>query len=278
MSNELQLQSLFDVKGQTAVVTGGSGGLGSTLALALAQAGVKVAIMSRREASVQRVAQAIRAQGGNAQGFACDVVDKAALEQTLERISAQFGPVDILVNGAGGNQPGATTTSERSFFDLDNEAIDQVFELNFSGTIKCCQVFGRAMAERKRGCIINIASMNSLRPLTRIPAYSAAKAAVTNFTQWLAVHMAQEYSPDIRVNAIAPGFFITDQNRFLLTQKDTGAYSERGRTIIAHTPMARMGEAGDLVGTLLWLASPAAQFVTGIVIPVDGGFSAFSGV
>ena len=227
---------------------------------------------------MQRIAQAIQARGGNAHGFSCDVVDQVALEQTLEQITNHFGPVDILVNGAGGNQPGATTSPEQSFFDLDNEAIDRVFNLNFSGTVKCCQVFGRSMAERKRGCIINIASMNSLRPLTRIPAYSAAKAAVTNFTQWLAVHMAQEYSPEIRVNAIAPGFFITDQNRFLLTSKDTGEYSDRGRTIIAHTPMARMGEAGDLVGTLLWLASPAAQFVTGIVVPVDGGFSAFSGV
>jgi NAD(P)-dependent dehydrogenase (short-subunit alcohol dehydrogenase family) len=278
MSDEFQLQSLFDIKGQTAVVTGGSGGLGSALAFALAQAGVKVAIVSRSKESVQRVAQDIQAQGGDAQGFACDVLDLAALEQTLAQITQQFGPVDILVNGAGGNQPGATTSPERSFFALESEAIDQVFRLNLSGTINCCQVFGRGMAERKRGCIINIASMNSLRPLTRIPAYSAAKAAVTNFTQWLAVHMAQEYSPDIRVNAIAPGFFITDQNRFLLTQKDTGAYSERGRTIIAHTPMARMGEAGDLVGALLWLASPASQFVTGIVVPVDGGFSAFSGV
>lgn len=278
MNHELQLQLLFDVKGQTAVVTGGSGGLGSALASALAQAGVKVAIVSRSEESVQRTAQAIQARGGTAQGFACDVMDRVALEQTLEQITTQLGPVDILVNGAGGNQPGATTSPERSFFDLDSEAIDQVFRLNSSGTINCCQVFGRGMAQRKRGCIINIASMNSLRPLTRIPAYSAAKAAVTNFTQWLAVHMAQEYSPDIRVNAIAPGFFITDQNRFLLTQKDTGEYSERGRSIIAHTPMARMGEADDLVGTLLWLVSPAAQFVTGIVVPVDGGFSASSGV
>jgi NAD(P)-dependent dehydrogenase (short-subunit alcohol dehydrogenase family) len=278
MSYEIQLQSLFDIKGQTAVVTGGSGGLGSAMAFALAQAGVNVAIVSRNEESVQRTAQAIQAQGGSAHGFACDVVDRAALEQTLTQITNHFGPVDILVNGAGGNQPGAVTSPELSFFDLDNEAIDRVFNLNFSGTVKACQVFGRDMAERKRGCIINIASMSSLRPLTRVSAYSAAKAAITNFTQWLAVHMAQEYSPDIRVNAIAPGFFITDQNRFLLTSKETGEYSDRGRTIIAHTPMARMGEAGDLVGTLLWLASPAAQFVTGIVVPVDGGFSAFGGV
>ena len=167
MSYEIQLQSLFDIKGQTAVVTGGSGGLGSAMALALAQAGVNVAIVSRNEESVQRTAQAIQAQGGSAHGFACDVVDRVALEQTLTQITNHFGPVDILVNGAGGNQPGAVTSPELSFFDLDNEAIDRVFNLNFSGTVKACQVFGRDMAERKRGCIINIASMSSLRPLTR---------------------------------------------------------------------------------------------------------------
>ncbi|GCF11125.1 SDR family oxidoreductase [Dictyobacter arantiisoli] len=278
MSYESQLQSLFNVKGQTAVITGGSGGLGSAMAYAMAQAGVNVAIVSRHEESAQKVASTIQEQGGNALGLGCDVMDRTALEQALQAITRRFGPIDILVNGAGGNQPAATTSPDLSFFDLDNEAIDRVVDLNFSGTVKCCQVFGRSMAERGQGCIINIASMNSLRPLTRIPAYSAAKAAVTNFTQWLAVHMAQEYSPSLRVNAIAPGFFLTDQNRFLLTDKATGEYTARGRTILDHTPMARLGEADDLVGTLLWLISPAAQFVTGIVVPVDGGFSAFGGV
>ncbi|GCE30896.1 putative oxidoreductase UxuB [Dictyobacter alpinus] len=278
MNYESQLQSFFTIKGQTAVVTGGSGGLGSAMAYALAQAGANVAIIGRNADSAQKVVQVIQAQGGSALALACDVVDRNALEQALEHITQAFGPVDILVNGAGGNQPAATTSPELSFFQLDNEAIDRVFDLNFSGTVKCCQVFGRGMAERKQGCIINIASMNSLRPLTRIPAYSAAKAAVTNFTQWLAVHMAQEYSADIRVNAIAPGFFLTDQNRFLLTDKQTGEYTARGQTILAHTPMQRMGEPEDLIGTLLWLASPASRFVTGIVVPVDGGFSAFSGV
>jgi NAD(P)-dependent dehydrogenase (short-subunit alcohol dehydrogenase family) len=278
MSNNFQLQTLFSVQGQTAVVTGGSGGLGNVMAHALAQAGANVVIISRRAEAAQAVADAIKQAGGHALAIAADVINRADLEQAHERILATFGPVDILVNGAGGNQPAATTSAERSFFDLDNEAIDTVFDLNFSGTLKSCQVFGRTMAERKTGCIINIASMNSLRPLTRIPAYSAAKAAITNFTQWLAVHMAQEYSSDIRVNAIAPGFFLTDQNRFLLTDKETGEYTPRGQTILAHTPMARMGEAEDLIGSLLWLASPAARFVTGIVVPVDGGFSAFSGV
>lgn len=276
MSNELQ--SLFDVQGQTAVITGGSGGLGGAMAHALAQAGVNVAIISRRAETALKTAQEIQLAGGHALGLGCDVGDRAALEQALAQITSAFGPIDILVNGAGGNQPGATTSPSLSFFDLDNDAVDAVFDLNFSGTLKCCQVFGRGMAERKHGCIINVASMNSLRPLTRIPAYSAAKAAVTNFTQWLAVHMAQEYSTDIRVNAIAPGFFLTDQNRFLMTDAQTGEYTPRGKTVLAHTPMGRLGDPADLVGTLLWLVSPAAKFVTGIVVPVDGGFSAFSGV
>ncbi|GAC1473278.1 MAG: SDR family oxidoreductase [Ktedonobacteraceae bacterium] len=271
-------QSLFSIQGQTAVVTGGSGGLGGAMASALALAGANVAIISRRVENAQKTAQEIESAGGRALGLACDVGDRAALEQALVHITSTFGPVDILVNGAGGNQPGATTSPTLSFFDLDSDAIDAVFDLNFAGTLKCCQVFGRGMAERKRGCIINVASMNSLRPLTRIPAYSAAKAAVTNFTQWLAVHMAQEYSPDIRVNSIAPGFFLTAQNRFLMTDAQTGEYTPRGKTVLAHTPMGRLGDPADLVGTLLWLVSPAAKFVTGIVVPVDGGFSAFSGV
>lgn len=278
MNDDFQVQSLFNVRGQTAVITGGSGGLGGVMAKALAQAGVQVAIISRRAETALKMAQEIQSAGGHALGLACDVGDRTALERALEQITGTFGPVDMLVNGAGGNQPGATTSPALSFFDLDNDAVDAVFDLNFSGTFKCCQVFGRGMAERKQGCIINIASMNSLRPLTRIPAYSAAKAAVTNFTQWLAVHMAQEYSADIRVNAIAPGFFLTDQNRFLMTDEQTGEYTARGKAVLAHTPMGHLGDPADLVGTLLWLVSPAAKFVTGIVVPVDGGFSAFSGV
>ncbi len=272
------LLRLFNIEGETAVVTGGSGALGAALAHVLAAAGAHVVIIGRRLDAASEVANAIQEQGGQALAIACDVTDRAALERTAEQVQQAFGPVNILVNGAGGNQPAATTSPERSFFDLDDAAIERVFALNFTGTLLPCQVFGRAMAERKQGCIVNIASMNSLRPLTLIPAYSAAKAAVTNFTQWLAVHMAQEYSTNIRVNAIAPGFFLTDQNRFLLTNQQTGEYSPRGQKILAHTPMARMGESDDLAGTLLWLVSPAARFVTGIVVPVDGGFSAYSGV
>ena len=275
---EFDAQALFDVRGRTAVITGGSGQLGQAMAAGLARAGVQVAILGRHVETAQQVAQTIRAEGGSAIGIACDVLSRAALEQSQQQVIDAFGPVDILINAAGGNSPAATTSNELSFFDLDSEAVNRVFGLNFSGTFQSCQVFGRGMAERGQGCIVNIASMNALRPLTRIPAYSAAKAAIVNFTQWLAVHMAQEYSSHIRVNAISPGFFLTGQNRYLLTEAKTGAMTPRGQTILDHTPMGRLGTPEDLIGTLLWLVSPASTFVTGTVIPVDGGFSVFSGV
>jgi NAD(P)-dependent dehydrogenase (short-subunit alcohol dehydrogenase family) len=272
------LQTLFNVRGLTAVITGGSGQLGRTMAQALAQAGVQVAVVSLHAETAGTVAGAIQESSGRALGIACDVLDRAALERTLEQVTSTFGPVDILINAAGGNHPQATTTAEQTFFDLDMQAVSSVFGLNFAGTFQCCQVFGRGMAARGQGCIINVASMNALRPLTRIPAYSAAKAAVANFTQWLAVHMAQEYSPRIRVNSLAPGFFLTEQNRFLMIDAESGDPTPRGAAVLQHTPMGRLGESDDLVGTLLWLVSPASAFVTGIVVPVDGGFSAFSGV
>ena len=271
-------QSLFDLHGLTAVITGGGGVLGSALAYALAQAGARVAVISLHSASSTKVVETIRTNGGEAIAIACDVMDRAALEQARAEVLRSFTSLDILINGAGGNRPAATTSAERSFFDLDPQAIGDVLNLNFTGTLLTSQVFGQSMVEQGYGCIVNITSMNALRPLTRIPAYSAAKAAVSNFTQWLAVHMAQEYSPRIRVNAIAPGFFLTEQNRFLLTEAETGALTPRGQAILNHTPMGRFGAPEDLVGTLLWLASPASTFVTGTVIPVDGGFSAFSGV
>ena len=269
---------IFQVQGKTAVITGGSGALGSAMSLALGQAGVRVVILGRRAAPIEEVVQQIHASGGDAIGIPCDVLDRASLEQAHRQIADSFGPVDILINGAGGNQPQATTNNEQSFFDLDPSAIDTVFRLNFTGTLLCCQVFGRDMVERKQGSIVNIASMNAIRPLTRIPAYSAAKAAIANFTQWLAVHMAHEYSSHIRVNAIAPGFFLTEQNRFLLTNPQNGSMTARGQAILDHTPMRRLGEPDDLIGTLLWLVSPASTFITGIIVPVDGGFSSFSGV
>lgn len=207
-----------------------------------------------------------------------NVLDKTTLQRAADETVRTFGRVDCLLNGAGGNSPNATTNPGHSFFQLDEEGLRFVTDLNLLGTILPCQVFGKLMADRKEGVILNISSMNAYRPLTRIPAYSAAKAAVSNFTQWLAVHMAQEYSPSIRVNAIAPGFFLTEQNRFLLMDKNTGKLTPRGAKIIEHTPLGRFGEPEELVGAALWLLSPASRFVTGIVVPVDGGFSAYSGV
>jgi NAD(P)-dependent dehydrogenase (short-subunit alcohol dehydrogenase family) len=273
----IDVQSLFDVSGRTAMITGGSGHLGRAMAAALAQAGARVAILGRHIESAQAVAQSIQDGGGTAVGIACDVLNRADLERSREQITSALGPVDILVNAAGGNSPSASTSDKQSFFDLDAEAVSNVFGLNFSGTFQTCQVFGRDMAERKEGCIVNITSMSGLRPLTRVVAYSAAKAAIVNFTQWLAVSMAQEYSPRIRVNAIAPGFFLTEQNHYLMLDAQE-QLTARGQTIVTHTPMGRLGEPEDLAGTLLWLVSPASSFVTGIVVPVDGGFSAFSGV
>lgn len=278
-----------DLKNKVAVVTGGGGILCSVMAEALAACGARVAVLDLRKPAADKVAEAIRAQGGEALGFECNVLDLASIKAANTAIEAAFGPVDILVNGAGGNHPKGTTTREQlkkedlghqaegfvSFFDLDPAGIQFVFNLNFLGTLLPTQVFTRPMAARRGGVVINISSMNSFRPLTRIPAYSAAKAAVSNFTQWLAVHLAPV---NVRVNAIAPGFFLTDQNRSLMTQPD-GTLSPRGKRIMAHTPMGRFGEPDDLLGVLLWLVSDrAAGFVTGTVIPVDGGFSAFSGV
>jgi NAD(P)-dependent dehydrogenase (short-subunit alcohol dehydrogenase family) len=207
-----------------------------------------------------------------------DVLDKPSIERAAEEIIKKFGRIDCLINGAGGNNPKATTNAEQSFFDIPAEALEFVTSLNFNGTILPSQVFGKYMVDQKEGVILNISSMSAFHPLTRVPAYSAAKSAVSNFTEWLAVHMAQEYTPAIRVNAIAPGFFLTEQNRFLLTDKDTGELTARGKKILDHTPMARFGVPDDLIGAVLWLLSPASKFVTGIVLPVDGGFSAYAGV
>ena len=265
----------FNVQDKVAVVTGGAGVLCATLCRALAEAGAKVAVLDLRP----EPAEALAAELGNgAVGIACNVLDKPSIESAAQKVIELFGRVDILINGAGGNKPQATTNAEQPFFDLPADALRWVFDLNLMGTILPSQVFGKIMAEQKYGVILNISSMNAFRPLTRIAAYSAAKAGVSNFTQWLAVHMAQEYSPEIRVNAIAPGFFLTEQNRFLLTDKETGNLTPRGQTIIGHTPMNRFGTPDDLIGATMWLVSPAASFVTGIVVLVDGGFSAFSGV
>lgn len=271
------VQPDFDISGQTAVVTGGAGVLCSSLCRALAAAGARVAVLDLNPAAAEALAAEICAAGGEAISAACDVLERQSLEHAAGQVLAAFGRVDILINGAGGNQTQATTTPDLSFFDLPAEALRFVLDLNLMGTLLASQVFGRIMAEQKRGVILNISSMNSLRPLTRIPAYSAAKAGVSNFTLWLAVHLARTCSPEIRVNAIAPGFFVGEQNRTLLLKED-GTLTERGESIISHTPMARFGTPEDLLGAVLWLVSPASQFVTGIVVPIDGGFSAFSGV
>jgi NAD(P)-dependent dehydrogenase (short-subunit alcohol dehydrogenase family) len=264
--------------GSVAVVTGGGGVLCRTLCLALAAQGVKVAVLDLSPEAAQRVADEIAANGGEAITIPTDVLDRPSLEAARKVVLDRYGRVDILINGAGGNKKQATTSQEQPFFDLPPEAIRMVFDLNCLGTILPSQVFGKQIADQTEGVILNISSMNAFRPLTRVPAYSAAKAAVSNFTQWLAVHIAQEYSPRIRVNAIAPGFFLTEQNRTLLTDGSTGKLTPRGQAILAHTPMNRFGVPEDLVGTVLWLISPASAFVTGVVVPIDGGFSAFSGV
>lgn len=277
MENQL-FTSLFSLEGKTAVVTGGGGVLCTGISCALAQAGAKVAVLERREEKAVAACQKIEEMGGQALAVQCDVTDKSKVLAAADKVMSAFGKVDILINGAGGNRPQATTSPDLSFFDISDEALQQVFNLNLTGTLLPSQVFGRYMAEARQGTIVNISSLTAFRPLTRVPAYSTAKAAVNNFTQWLAVHMAQEYSPSIRVNAIAPGFFMTKQNRFLLTDEETGELTPRGKSIISHTPMARFGVPEDLISAVLWLVSPSASFVTGIVVCIDGGFSAFSGV
>jgi len=283
------MSGLFTVKEKTVVITGGAGVLCGRLACALAREGAKVAILDFNEKGAREVVREIKSRGGSALAVKVDILDKDALHRAKDLVRQEFGQVDILINGAGGNHPRATTTKEqmlpgdlvnkspemKTFFHLETEGIQFVFNLNFLGVLLTTQVFGENMVAQGRGVILNISSMNALRPLTKIPAYSAAKAAISNFTQWLAVHFS---SAGIRVNAIAPGFFLTAQNRFLLTEEKTGELTERGKKIVAHTPAGRFGDPEDLVGTVLWLVSDASQFVTGVVVPVDGGFSAFSGV
>lgn len=275
--NRDDLRKCYNFSGRTVAVTGGCGVLGGEIAITLVWLGANVAILDRSPELPELMVERLKDAPGKVERMYVDVLKKDTLVEAEEIIWEKFGPVDTLINAAGGNHPSATTKTDLSFFDLPEEALASVFDLNLLGTILPCQVFGRSMAECKQGAILNISSMNAFRPLTRIPAYSAAKAGVSNFTQWLAVHMAQEYSPAIRVNAVAPGFFIGEQNRDMLFQK-SGELTERGKKILDHTPMNRFGQPEDLIGASLWLLSSAASFVTGVVIPVDGGFSAYSGV
>lgn len=276
-----------DLKGKVAVVTGGGGVLCTQLASALAASGAKVAVLDLKQEAAEQTAAAIRAKGHTAIGLSANVLEKASLEAAAAEVLAKLGPCDLLLNGAGGNHPAGTTSEEylnpasleqtelKTFFDLSFEGINFVFNLNFLGTLLPTQVFAKQMLGRTGCSIVNISSMNAFRPLTKIPAYSAAKSAVSNFTQWLAVHFSKV---GIRVNALAPGFFLTNQNHALLIKPD-GGYTERADKIIAHTPLSRFGVPADLDGTLLWLASEEASgFVTGVVIPIDGGFAAYSGV
>jgi len=267
----------MELEGKVAVVTGGGGVLCSAIAEGLAREGVKTALLDLAEDKANAALDRLRRAGSDGLAIKTNVLSREELERALEKTLSAFGRVDFLINGAGGNHPRATTSPEVPLFDLPEEAVRFVFDLNFLGTFLASQVFGKAMAERKQGVILNIASMSSFRPLTRVPAYSAAKAAVANFTQWLAVHMAREYSPAIRVVAIAPGFFLTEQNRYLLLDEQ-GELTPRGKQIIDHTPMGRFGSPEDLLGVVRWLLSASASFVTGVVIPIDGGFSAYSGV
>ncbi|MCK7589098.1 SDR family oxidoreductase [Subsaxibacter sp. CAU 1640] len=264
-------------KNKVAVVTGGSGALGGAIAKGLAQEGMNVVILGRTQSTVDTMVDAIQSNGGNALGVTADVLYKASLEAAKEVILERFGKIDILINAAGGNVKGATIQPEQTIFDMRMEDFDTVTQLNLKGTVLPTLVFGKELAKQAQSSIINISSISAQQILTRVVGYGASKAAVENFTKWMAVEMAQKHNNPIRVNAIAPGFFIGEQNRDLLLNTD-GSLTKRGETIIANTPMKRFGEAEELISATLFLSSDASRFVTGIVVHVDGGFSAFSGV
>ena len=272
-----ELTKTYDFTGKTVFVTGGTGVLCSVMARALVACGGNVAILARNPDKGASVASSMSGPG-QVLIVAGDVLEKETVERAVEEVTSRFGKIDGLINGAGGNNPQATTRPDLSFFDLPMERLRQVLDLNLLGTIVATQVVSKVMTTQGDGVILNISSMSATRPLTRVIAYSAAKSGIDNFTRWLAVHLAREYSPRIRVNAIAPGFFVTEQNRDLLIDAGTGKLTARGESIIAHTPIGRFGDPEDLVGAALWLLSPASAFVTGIVVPIDGGFSAFGGV
>ena len=272
-----ELSNLFSLQGRVAIVTGGTGVLGGAIAHGLAAAGAKVGILGRRVDRAAEVVAAIKAKGGEAMPVPADALDQTALAQARDSVLQQWGRIDILINAAGGNSPDATVFGDVTFFNLKREAVQKMLDLNLMGTILPSQVFGEVMAKAGKGSIINISSMAAQRPLTRVIGYAAAKSAIDNFTRWLAVDLATKYGEGIRVNAIAPGFFIGEQNRAFLVNPD-GTPTPRGESIVAHTPMKRFGEPDELIGAAVWLCSDAAKFVTGIVVPVDGGFSAFGGV
>jgi NAD(P)-dependent dehydrogenase (short-subunit alcohol dehydrogenase family) len=272
------IRELYDFSGRTVVLTGGTGVLGSEMARSLAGCNANVVLLARNVERAEQLLQSFGGGTGRHRALAADVLDGASVQKAGATVREEYGRVDCLVNGAGGNDAKATTNAEHRFFDIPPEAFQHVVNLNLLGTVISTQVFGKFMADQKAGTILNVSSVSADRSLTRVGAYGAAKAAIGNLTQWLAVHMAEEYGPDIRVNAIMPGFFLTEQNRFLLVDRETGAPTARGKKITDHTPMRRYGKPADLIGAMLWLLSPASSFVTGIVVPVDGGFTAYSGV
>ena len=283
----MEALSFNDLKGKVCVITGGAGVLGSAMVKAIASVGTKIAIADINKDVAEKVAAEIAGESGaEVIGIEANVLDKASLETAKAEINEKLGEIDILINGAGGNSPQATTKVETmtednmdaledTFYGLEMEGFDKVFALNFKGTLLPTMVFTKDMLKKKKGVVLNVSSMNSYKPLTKIPAYSAAKASINNFTEWLSVHLAKV---GIRVNAIAPGFFITHQNRFLVTDAQTGKFSPRGQKIVDNTPMGKFGEPEDLQGATLFLISDVSSFITGIVIPVDGGYSAFGGV
>lgn len=267
----------FDISGQVAVITGAGGVICGTMAREMAKKGVKVALLDLFVESAQKIADEINANGGDAIAVKANVLDRESLEAAREEVIAHFGHIDILINGAGGNKKEATVSAERDFFHLDLNAFKWVFDLNVTGAVLTTMVFGELLAKQRHGNVINIASMSSYHPLTNTAAYCGAKAAVANFTEWMATHFNQNYSNDIRVNAIAPGFLLTNQNRYLLTNED-GSATARGERVLAKTPMGRYGDPEEMVGPVIFLCSEAASFVNGVVIPIDGGFSSYWGV
>jgi NAD(P)-dependent dehydrogenase (short-subunit alcohol dehydrogenase family) len=273
------LAAMYDFTGKTLVVTGGTGVLGGVVAGALVELGATVVVLNRKQDPKLGLVDYLSPRGGwRSKAVQGDVLDRNSLLEAARIIKEQYGPVYGLINAAGGNRPAAITSAGMSFFDIPEDALRFVFDLNLVGAILPCQIFGQQMAEAGEGVILNYSSMAAYRPLTNVVAYAAAKAGITNFTAWLAVHLAKNYSGKIRVNAIAPGFFLGEQNRDLLVDRETGNLTPRGQLVIDHTPMGRFGAPEDLLGTALWLMSPASAFVTGITVPVDGGFSSFSGV
>ena len=269
------MKNLFSVKDKVILITGGSGILGTAMVHHFAEQGAKVVILDRNEEAGKALQNSVCADGGNATFLYTDVLNKEVLEKNYADIMEQFGRIDVLINGAGGNMPGATISPDKTIFDLEIDAFKKVVDLNLFGTILPSMVFSKAMAEQKEGCIINIASESAIRPLTRVAGYGTAKAAVVNFTKYLAGELAIKFGSGLRVNAIAPGFFLTEQNRALLTNPD-GSLTDRSKVILAHTPFGRFGEPEELLGTLQWLASDASKFVTGTMTVIDGGFDAFS--